>query len=95
MSTKLGLYAIYDQLAGSIIGGVHLHKHDAPAVRFFNDVAEGPNSQIARHPEDFVLLRIGLISEDGYCDADRTVILEGKSWADMRAAAEAAAQEKR
>lgn len=55
-------YAIYDRTAGDILSGViTLHAHEAAAVRAFADVVLSPNSILARHPDDFVLLEMGAI----------------------------------
>ena len=58
------LYAIRDNVAGQIQGGVHLHSQDAPAVRFFRDLAADPQTLIARHLADYDLLILGTIDEE-------------------------------
>lgn len=76
------IYVVHDKVAASIIGGAHLHKHDAAAVRFFADIASIQDSQIARHPHDFALYRVGSIDlETGVLTAETPeVVIDGASW---------------
>lgn len=84
---KRTLYAIYDAKAGDIVGGIHIFPADAVAIRFFGDVAgDTANGQnmIAKHPEDFELIRLGNVYEGGvlgdvYVD-ERVVVITGSAW---------------
>lgn len=95
----IGIYAIRDTLAGMLIGGLHMHRHDAPAIRFFTDVATMPDSGIGRHPNDYELVCLANISDDGtieqwavpglngdtaYAKLDVRVVLTGAQWAAMQ-----------
>lgn len=77
------IYAIYDNVSQDIIGGLHLHPHQAPAIRMFSDVATMPNSQIALHPADFDLVLLGTLNDDCSITADRKKIpiMTGANWA--------------
>lgn len=81
----LKLYAIRDIKAESLVGGeqcIVAMKHDAPAVRMFNDVAGNPQTLVHRHAEDFELVCLGEIVDDavlrGY-DIPR-VLVTGTAW---------------
>jgi hypothetical protein len=82
---RQGLYCIYDRLAGIILGPVQLHRHDAAAVRTFDEIARMENSTVGRHPADFALIRVGhlYIDEEVAVHAETVVILEGSQWAAM------------
>lgn len=76
------IYAIYDNVAEAIIGGLHLHSNAAPAIRMFGDVALMPNSSVQLHPSDFDLIQLGTIQEDGtITESTRTLVLTGATWA--------------
>lgn len=79
---QINLYIIIDKVATSLVGGIHMHRHDAPAVRFFTDVASMADSQIARHPHDFALYRIGTVDNDtGELTAETpALIIDGAAW---------------
>lgn len=90
---KAGIYAIRDKVAGMLIGGLHVHRHEAAAVRFFQDIATMPDSQIGRHPADFELLEIGYLDDDGNVYKNRdddtvnlepVAVLDGATWAAMQ-----------
>lgn len=79
------IYAIVDTLAESIIGGLHMFKHDAAAVRFFSDVASQPDTIIAKHLNDHQLVCLGTLDEST-CQLTVTdithprVVLTGSAW---------------
>lgn len=76
------IYAIYDNVAEEIIGGLHLHPHQAPAIRMFGDIAKLPNSQIGMHPQDFDLLLLGTLLDDNSIEPSKRVvpIITGEAW---------------
>jgi len=84
------IYAILDTKAGSIIGGLQLHRHPAAAIRVFGDIAADPKSMIAKHPEDYELIELGTLRDDHTIaktfnhtiDAldEHQVIITGKAW---------------
>jgi len=84
-----GIYAVLDLIAGQIIGGLWLHRHEAAAIRMFSDVAGDPQSFIAKHPADFNLVRLGYLSEDHELVPEFTTVLTGATW--LAAAGAAAA----
>lgn len=82
-----GIYAIFDTVAGQIIGGLAFHKHEAAAIRFFSDVAVLENSQVGKHPADFELIRLGYIGQDNKTIVpDYSMVLSGAKWAAAQAA---------
>lgn len=76
------LYAIVDEVADAIIGGIQLHKHDAAAIRTFGDIARTEGSMINRHPTDFALMRVGFLMDDHRIDAlpSAELVLTGAQW---------------
>lgn len=62
---KLGIYAIRDTVADTIVGGLHVFKHDAVAVRFFMDIASDHQTMVARHLGDHEMVKVGELNEDG------------------------------
>lgn len=62
------IYAILDKKAQALTGGLQLHRHEAAAVRVFSDIASDPQTTIARHPEDFELLCLGLLNDEDVYD---------------------------
>lgn len=87
------LIAIYDRLANDIVGPITIHKSDASAIRLFSDVASHPDSQVAKHIEDYELIEVGTISEEMVCttalpDGHVRVILTGTQWFEARKASE-------
>lgn len=77
---RTGIYAIYDNLAKAILGGLHLYKHDAAAIRFFSDIATTANTQINKHPSDFDLVRLGFLENEVELTPLHEVILTGANW---------------
>lgn len=76
------IYAIRDNLAATIVGGLFLHAHHAPAVRFFSDVASDPNTNVARHIEDHDMVCLGTLDEET-CELVSTplaVVITGTAW---------------
>lgn len=81
MGKLTGIYAILDLLSESYAGTVlHIFKHEAAAVRFYNDVAGTPDTMINKHPEDFDLYRLGYIDENNLLVAEHQLIFTGKQW---------------
>lgn len=60
---SLGLYVIYDLLAGEIVANTaSLFPHVAPARRMFQDVVRAGKGPIAEHPQDYALCYLGIVS---------------------------------
>lgn len=62
---NVGLYCIYDLVAGEIVGNsVMLFPHVAPARRAFQDACSGDptKSMLAKRPGDYALCYLGMIS---------------------------------
>lgn len=89
------VYAIRDLVANALVGGLHLFAHDAPAVRFFGDIASDPQTMIARHPADYDLICIGQYNEDTYSLTPERVeiVITGAAYHAAHSAAAAARSE--
>lgn len=61
-----GLYAIFDNKAGELIGGVQLLPADQVATRWFLDVAQDTDARnlVNKHLEDFDLIMLGTLIGD-------------------------------
>jgi hypothetical protein len=84
------LYAIRDKVAESIGQQVWLFKADAAAIRFFHDVLSDAKSYPANHPDDYELLSLGILEDDGSFMGEPMVIFTGTQWKQAKDAAEAA-----
>lgn len=76
------IYAIRDSVAEAI-GPLMTFPHDAPAIRAFSDVAQDPNTQVGRHPEDFVLLCLGIVDDQAseiVSEVPARVVISGVQW---------------
>jgi len=84
------IYAIRDVVADALVGGLHLHAHEAAAVRFFSDVASDPQTLVARHIADHELVFLGGIQTDtGLIDSVVPhVVITGQAWAAARVTTE-------
>lgn len=79
--TILKLYVIVDKLADQIVGDlVTPLKADVQAVRMFTDVLERAGNPIAKHPNDYDLVRLGFIDEDNNLCPDYAVVMTGAAW---------------
>lgn len=94
------LYAVYDNVAKALTGGVMVFSHDAPAIRVFVDALSEPSSILSKHPDDFALICLGEIAEPDTVDNATDlpailaygprVVLTGTAWkANNEALAEA------
>lgn len=83
---RTGIYAIRDIKADDIIGGLHMHKHHAAAIRMFSDIAADEKTYISKHPEDYELLRLGYLDLDGTppIAPELQTIITGVQWAAMQ-----------
>ena len=63
MQPVMHMYAIYDLVAGVILGNiVQLFPHEAPARRQFADVCASEKSPVAAHPGDYALVYLGIVN---------------------------------
>lgn len=74
------IYALYDNVAQAIVGGLILHYHDAPAIRNYSDIANIPGSTVGEHPGDYDLLDLGTLNEDATITAEKRTVLTGAAW---------------
>lgn len=88
------LYAVRDVKADDINDQVMVCKADAVAVRSFSDAlaSTDPRSLMAKYPDDYELLELGAIHEDGRIESLESprVVLTGTQWRQTRDAAHAA-----
>lgn len=82
------IYAIRDLVSKAILGGLHFFRHPAPAIRFFGDIASDPQTQIARHPQDYDLIAVATFDEDtlkldGFDEPE--IVITGAQWAAAQA----------
>lgn len=59
------IYAIYDRKAEDITGPLQMHRNVAVATRAFTDVMLDQQTMINRHPDDFDLVSLGHLAENG------------------------------
>lgn len=80
------IFAVYDLKSMTILGAVlMMHKHDAPAIRDFNDALSDDRGIFSKHPEDYNLLCLGDIDDEGsIIPAGPRVVLTGEAWASAR-----------
>lgn len=78
------IYAIYDIVAQEMLAQVQLMKHDAVAIRFYQDVAQSKGSIVNQHPADFDLIRLGDIDEQGLINPHREIVMTGAAWLAMQ-----------
>lgn len=64
----LNAYAIYDR-KGLVYHAPFFAAQDGQAVRSFSDLANDPSTTIGRHPNDYVLYRVG-----GYDDSSGSLL---------------------
>lgn len=81
-----GLYAIYDNKAGAIVGPIMQHKHIATALRLFTDMMADPTSIAAKHPADFDLIHLGYLNDDVTIEPldPFTDIMTGSQWLEQQ-----------
>lgn len=72
-----GLYAILDVLTGDFIGNILIFRSEAQALRFFKDVLAAENTAVHAHPEDHVLVRLGLLDQDNNLVPARNAVMQG------------------
>lgn len=75
------LYAIEDTVANDLIGGIHIHRHEAAAIRMFSDVAQLEGSMINRHPQDYQLIQLGHLDEKNQLVENYKLVMTGLQWA--------------
>lgn len=83
MNNKM-IFAILDTVANDILGGVHIHRHEAAAIRFFTDVATMPDSIVGKHPRDFHLIQLGYLADDHTLIPGNKTIITGAAWLQMQ-----------
>lgn len=77
------IYSLYDNVAGQVAGRLFTAPADAAAIRSFVDALRMEDSIPGQHPQDFDLLFLGTIDEQGVIDFDSScpkVVLTGASW---------------
>lgn len=77
--TMRKLYAVYDLVAGEVIGPIFQHAADAAAIRDFSDVAADRNTTIGKHPADYQLISLGTL-EGLQIKPAHELIVSGSQW---------------
>lgn len=79
---RIGIYAILDVTADILIGGLHLHKAEAAAIRMFSDIAATPNTMVGLHPQEYDLLFLGTIGDERQIESScpPITVITGKQW---------------
>lgn len=77
-----GIYAIYDKRAQAIVGGLVIFRAVAAAIRYYGDVASMPDTQLAKHLEDFDLIELGVLTENSTIVAAPTnsTVISGETY---------------
>lgn len=75
------IYAIWDSVANDIQGGLYIHKHDASAIRFWNDICSAPDSFIKRHLKDYKLVQLGALDDKCNLVPNWRTVMTGEAWA--------------
>lgn len=89
------LYAVYDTVAETVLGGIQMAPTDGVAVRAFSDAIVS-DEQLKQHPGDYCLLFLGdldlhtgtLVERSGV-PVEEKVIMSGRVAYDMRQGAAA------
>lgn len=55
------IYAVYDNVARARVGQLMIFNRDEPVVRIFSDALADKSLTLGQHPEDYDLVRIGMI----------------------------------
>lgn len=75
-----GLYAVRDLVSSSFLGGIHLFRADAAAIRMFGDAVSMEGSALGAHPDDYVLVRLGILDDEtGQITASYDVVVSGSA----------------
>lgn len=86
------VFGVYDYKGQMLIGSLQLAPTDAVAIRAFSDAMQG-DQQLARHPEDYCLVFLGVLDEE-FCTIDpepsRAIVMDGRAVMERAAAAMAA-----
>lgn len=77
------LIAIIDLVAQDIAGQPLVFAHDAPAIRFFEDVYDG-NQSLKAHADDYELRELALIEDDLSLTPSTRVIITGSTLAAIK-----------
>lgn len=76
------VYAIRDRVANDLAGYYPLvvFRTDAQAVRYLGDSIAAEKSAIGAHPQDYELVKLGSLTDDGRINAhDPQVIITGEA----------------
>lgn len=75
------IYALYDSVAGCWVGQLLVDRSAAPIVRSFHDLLRDDKSVPGQHPDDYSIIRVGRISDDGVIEVSPIeVIATGTQW---------------
>lgn len=60
---KLGIYSIKDTKAEVFLPPFYV-RNNGEAIRVFDDCVQNPDTNLAKHPEDFYLFKLGEFDQD-------------------------------
>lgn len=71
------IYAIRDRIANDLAGTFPLvvMRTDGQAVRYFSDSLATPNSALGAHPQDYELIKLGTVNDDGTILAQKPEVI--------------------
>lgn len=76
------LYVVRDLKANDVGDQVMVCKADAVAVRAFTDALLNPNNFMSKYAEDYELVEVGSLGDDGRIEAPDSprIVLTGAQW---------------
>lgn len=73
--------AIIDTVTQDVVGPLMIHRHEAPAIRMFEDVAKMDGSAVHQHVEDHELWQLGFLNDtDLTLQASKKLLISGAQW---------------
>lgn len=75
------IYIIFDLVAETFIGQCIIDRHAAPVTRIFHSLLGDKNTQLGQHPNDYNLIFIGYIEDNGQLwPVTPTIVATGSAW---------------
>lgn len=75
------LFIFHDRVAENFVGFIQINRHPAPVVRDFHSLLADKQTSLGQHPNDFNVVHIGFIDDDGTITPIAPLIIAtGASW---------------
>lgn len=75
------LFVIHDKVAETFIGQIIVERHPAPVCRIFHALLADNKTSLAQHPQDYNVVHIGYIEDDGTITPIAPLIIAtGAAW---------------